>query len=488
MSELDRKEDYYVKADLIGENTQVCGVPCKIFLPERIWEKPYLQFKPNTSADAHKLMSLSGGKLKASIANVGLDQNVRATIEVQQVYFSHGGTTHWGGDLAEPYAHGDPQHLLITDHFGNPELQDKTEMAFWITPNELLTPHTSCTTSYTGNVSYERHGNVEFLIEGGIELTFERNFKAKHMDNGDLIQWSYLVANAELTTAATNFEVLQNIVLQHVDDFLLIASLAAGKRTACLGWTASDKASQVTYYRGNYAFPDCSEKGGIHDNLADYKTSKEFIETCYARFRAYPNQLALRSAICAAVPIGQHNIESEFLCRFAGLETLLSSFRRQEGLEHILAPTNWDGLKAYLRKCVKESTEPKLESRERDSIYKKLDELNRVSIREAFEIFCQKYEIDLSDLWPVFGDKGTIGLVEIRNKLIHGDPFSNELFHSLVVANMHLQATLERSLIRVLGWDIEKTRVAPAHLAFHFSHMNDFSLERKHLTDYIQTR
>lgn len=485
MSELNRKEDYYVKADLIGESSEVCGVPCKIFLPERVYEKPYLQFKPNTSMDAHMLMSLSGGKLKASIVNVGPNQNVRATIEVQHVYFSQCGTTHWGGDISEPYAHGDPEHLLITDHRGNPALQEKTEIAFWVSPNEFLTPYTSCSTSYAGDISYKQHGNFTFLIEDETRLVFERHYDSKNMENGDLIQWSYLVANAELNIAAADFEALRNGILQQIDDFLLIASLAARKRTACLGWVATDKHSHVTYYRGNYTFPDCIVQNSIHDRLANFSSSKEFIETCYANFRVYPNQLALRSAICAAVPFERLTIESEYLSRFAGLETLLLSFRRQEELEHILTPTNWGNLKSYLRKCIKESTEPRLESQQRDSIYRKLDELNRVSIREAFDVFCHKYEIVLLDLWPAFGDKETVGLVEIRNKLIHGDPFPNEFVHSLVVANMHLQATLERALVRVLGWDIAKTSVDPANLASHFIHMNDYLLEQKRLSNYI---
>jgi len=485
MSEQNRKEDYFVNATILGKSANICDIPCKIFLPERIYEKPSFLFRPNERSDATLLMSQQFGGFKAIV--VGPDQKARTTIEAKEVYFSKSGARYWGPDLSEPYAQGEPQHLMITDHLELPDLSDKTHIVFWITPNDLLTPSIFSSLSYTGDISRERHSNAEFTIQSEMKLVFDMHFKTKNTDTGDLVQWSYLVACAELTTPATDLESLQKYVLPHIDDFLLIASLAAGKRTACLGWTATDEHSHATYYRGNYAFPDCNAESGIHDYLADRQSSKEFIETCHTNFLAHENQLALRSAICAAVPLDQHTLEAGFLSKFAGLETLLLSFRKQNSLEDILPPDHWKSLKCYLQKCIRQATEPELDHKQKKSIYNKLDELNRVSIKEAFETFRQHYGIYLSDLWPTFGEKDAIGLVDIRNKLIHGDPFPNELVHALSMANIHLQFTLERSLVRVLGWDITKTKVNPAYLGHYFKNaMTDFSDERKQLTDYIR--
>ena len=63
----------------------------------------------------------------------------------------------------------------------------------------------------------------------------------------------------------------------------------------------------------------------------------------------------------------------------------------------------------------------------------------------------------------IFHDK-IIGLSDIRNKLIHGDPFPEELDHALTIANIHLEYTLMRVLIKILEWDIEETNIFPAHL------------------------
>lgn len=483
MPELNKKENHYVNATLNSENAEIRNVPCKIFLPERIYEKPYLLFKPKNSADAARVMSFHTAKCKALI--IGLDKKLQSTIKAQEVYFSQSGTTYWGDDLSESTSFGEPQHLHVIHHRDNAGLSDKTKMAFWISPNQLLQPSAIRTTSYTGEIKYKHAKKIQFVIKDGVKLIFEEHFKTKNTEDGDLLQWSYLVASAELQTPAIDLEALRSDVLPNLDDFLLIASFAAGRRTACLGWTATDKLAHTTYYRGNYTFPDCKEKSSIHNRLADFQSSKKFIDTCYANFLAHENKLALRNAICAAVPLSQHMLEDSFLSRFAGLETLLLDFRRQKELEFVLDRAKWESLREHLRKCIKAFDEPKLEPDQRASIYSKLDELNRVSIREAFNIFCQSCGIYLSDLWPVFGDKEAIGLVEIRNKLIHGDPFPHDLIEVLGVADMHLKITLERVLVRVLGWNISETSVNPAYLGMHYTSLKNFASERERLTKFI---
>lgn len=488
MPELHRKENHYVKATLNSEDAEIRDVPCKIFLPERIYEKPYFLFKPKNSADATRVMSLHAAKCKALI--IGLDKKHQSTIEAQEVYFSQSGTTYWGDDLSESTAFGEPQHLHVIHHLDNAELQDKTQIAFWISPNQLLEPSAICSTSYTGEIKYKHAKKVKFVIKDGVNLIFEEHFKTKNTEDGDLLQWSYLVASAELRTPAADLEALRSDVLPNLDDFLLITSFAAGRRTACLGWTATDKLAHTTYYRGNYTFPDCKEKSNIHDRLADFQSSKKFIDTCYANFLAHENQLALRSAICSAVPLSHHTLEASFLSKFAGLETLILDFRQMKKLEFILPKPEpgekdkWATLKKYLKKCIKESTDPHLESGQKASIYRKLDELNRISLKEAFDVFCKEYSIHLEDLWPVF-DNSRTGLNEIRNKLIHGDPFPHDLISALGMANMHLQITLERALVRVLGWDILETKINPAYLGMHYPSLKNFSSERERLTKFI---
>lgn len=478
----NREENHLVEATLIVKGSEISAVPCKIYLPERPHEKPYVIFKPS-EADFYKIMGSHVGAFKAFIYDP--DKVIQTTIEAPEVYFSGSYTKHWGDGISESTVPGEPQNLHVIRHLKNPEGQDKTHIVFWISPNEFLAPSMFCTTSYTGETKYERIRNVEFTIKGDVRLVFDKHFSSQTAENGDFIQWPYLVAYADLDVPAIDVETLKNNILQDIDDFLLIASVALRKRTACLGWTATDKHSHATYYRGNYTFPVNNTKSNLQDGVINIQDFESFMATCYPEFLLYQNKLALRNALYPAVQSSPYTIETSFLHIFAGLETLVLDFRRKEELEFILPEHKWALLEKYLQQCIKESIEPKLDPKQRASIYNKLGELNRVSLREAFEMFCQKYALDLKDLWPVFGEKRLVGLAEIRNKLIHGDPFPHDLYGALVVAKNHLQYTLERVLVRVLGWDVEKTNVNPAYLKMYFPAMKELPTEQARLSEYI---
>lgn len=51
-------------------------------------------------------------------------------------------------------------------------------------------------------------------------------------------------------------------------------------------------------------------------------------------------------------------------------------------------------------------------------------------------------------------------LADIRNKLVHGYTFNNEEWNLMTIAHQHLQWRLERMLLRILGWDVNRSRVS----------------------------
>jgi len=483
--ELNREENHLVKATLIINGAEISGVPCKIYLPERIDEKPYVILKP-TKEDAKRIMASYRGELKADV--YGLDKKTQITIETPEVYFSGSSIKHWGDDIYDCTIPGEPQDLHIIEHYRDNKRSKKTQITFWVSPNSFLTPFMSPTSSYTGDIKYERFRNVEFIIKDEVKLVFDQHFRSKSAKNGDLIQWSFLVARAELGVPANDMETLKKSILPDIDDLLIIASFAARQRTVCLGWNASDKNSFTTFYRGNYAFPHADSDSSVHNGVIDIKDFERFMQTCYLVFLQYENKLGLRNALHSIVPVKSGTMETSFLKMFAGLESLILDFKRKEALEFVLSDNNdWTALKNYLQNCIKNSTEPKLKSEQRASIYRKLDELNRVSLREAFDVFCSNYSIDLSDLWPIFGEKKNriVGLADIRHKLIHGDPFPPDMIGALVVAKEHLICILERVISRVLQWNVAETKVTPIYLRNHLSIIKDMPSAQVRFSEYI---
>jgi hypothetical protein len=483
--ELGREENYLVRATMIVNGAEIANVPCKIFLPERIQEKPYIILNPSME-DQTRIMASHKGALHAIV--YGFEKEKELTIEAPEVYFSGSSTKYWGDSLSDLSIPGEPQDLHIIRHLKAAEnaQHQHTQIVFWISPNIFLTPFVSSSRSYTGDIKHEKLRDVEFVMKNEVKLIFDKHFRSKTVENGDLVQWSFLVACTELNIPADDVVTLKDNILLDIDDFLLIASFAARQRTACLGWTASDNNSYTTFYRGNYVFPDLDGDNSLHNRLIDIKDFERFIQTCYHAFLEFENKLAIRNALHSAIPSKSRTLESAFLNIFAGLEALVLDFRRREDLEFIVPQNNWTSLKKYLQKCIKNSVEPKLEKEQRTSIYCKLDELNRMSLREAFDLFCKKYSIDLTDLWPVFGEIDLVGLVDIRNKLIHGDPFPDDIFGSLVVAKEHLVYILERVLIRILNWNIAETKTNPNYLKTHMQVIKNMSSERANLSEYIR--
>lgn len=483
MIEQSRKEDHLVRATIKVKGSKIAGVPCKIFLPERIYEKPYIILKPSIE-DAGILTTISKCRNLFSIVH-GFDGKKELTIEAPLVYFSGSSTKHWGSGISGSTVPGEPQDLHIIQHRNDNTDGEKTNIVFWVSPNSFLTPSLSLTTSYTGDIECDRVSSVEFLMKNKTKLIFDQHFRSKKSDNGDHVQWSFLVASADVEVPAVDVSTVKTGILADLDDFLLIASFAARQRTACLGWSAIDRSSVTTFYRGNYVFPKDDRSNDIDSGVIDINDFEKYMDVCYSAFLEFDNKRALRNSIYSVFPPPSYTVETSFLKLFAGLEALVLSYKRSGLSEFILGGDEWRSLKKYLKKCIKRSNEPKLKHNQRASMYSKLDELNRMSLRESFDLLCDEYSIDLSDLWPIFRQDGQVGLVEIRNKLIHGDPLTHEVLGALLVAKEHLKYTLERMILSILKWNIKKSKVNSSYLKMHMTAMKEMPFEKEKLSEYM---
>jgi len=481
---LSRKEDHFIQATLLLGEGEIIGVPCKVYLPERINEKPKLVFKPTddvmrVAGHAHK------GALKAVVHRT--DDSPDTVIESPEVYFTEASAKYWGDGLTESVFHGDPQDLRITKYFPPSTDEIKTKVVFWISPNNFLTPAIIRTSSYTGELEIKRCRSLEYRIRDGLVLNFDMHFDSKTDVNGDFVQWRFLVGCADLDTPADNVEAIKEDILPDIDDFLLISSFAARQRTACLGWTASDNKAHTAFYRGNYSFPEKNDESDNHYGVIDIRDMERFIEVCHSSLINYENKLAIRNAIYSAVPLKPEIITTSFLNTFSGLETLILDYRRTKRLEFVLANGEWKALSKQIRACIKGSGNPKLNPSQIDSICRKLPELNRISLREAFDLFCKEYCLELNDLWPVFKDSKGVGLSDIRNKLIHGDPYPEGLDGAIITALDHLKFVLERAIVRVLSWEIEDTLIGPRDMRRFRINFDDWHLDQKNISRYMQS-
>ncbi|MBU1397979.1 MAG: hypothetical protein KKH85_03660, partial [Proteobacteria bacterium] len=169
--DLDREENHLVKATLIVNGAEINGVPCKIYLPERIHEKPYVILKPSKE-DAIRIMASNKGALKANV--YGFDKEIETSIEAPVIYFSGSSTKYWGDGISDSTVPGEPQDLHIIHHLRANESPERTQIVFWVSPNSFLTPFMVSSSSYTGEIKHEHVSNPEFMAKNDVKLVFEK--------------------------------------------------------------------------------------------------------------------------------------------------------------------------------------------------------------------------------------------------------------------------------------------------------------------------
>jgi hypothetical protein len=207
-----------------------------------------------------------------------------------------------------------------------------------------------------------------------------------------------------------------------------------------------------------------AERGELESNLIDAANLEEFLSTARREFAAQQNKETLRRAFSYMIPTSGDSSEGYFLKLFSALESALTFFRRENEYD-ILPPEEFSELERDLKKWLKQHPLLSNEPEKRSLIYEKVRELNRFPFSHVFKKFCERYDVHLDDLWPVTGRLDGWPLLEIRHRLVHGDPFRSRPQEALLCATEHLRWTAERMLLSVLGWPIERSNASPEHLA-----------------------
>lgn len=210
-------------------------------------------------------------------------------------------------------------------------------------------------------------------------------------------------------------------------------------------------------------FPNSDGSAETQSLIAEADMEK-FLATAQATLgQAASNDILLR-AIRFRLDSEATSLEISFISLYAALESILTFFRRQDEFE-ILGPKEFGELERDLRKWLRQRPSLAAEPAKRGLIYEKIRELNRFPFSSVFKNFCAHYALDLSDLWPLTGVHADWPLLEIRHRLVHGDPFERRPVEALTCAREHLAWTVERMLLCVLGWPLERSNVSRESLS-----------------------
>jgi hypothetical protein len=312
-------------------------------------------------------------------------------------------------------------------------------------------------------VKISKFNPLVLTLADGLTISFTVRSRYVHLDEDDTLMFDETVAEFNVSKDTFGPKTIADS-LPHLEDVLRLVSFVGEYPCVCLGWRAVDAQGLIDLYRRHNVASE--DPPSVHDAIVDYSDFADLLPAAYKAFAEITPNAALRRALNYVVPDATDSLESSYIMLYAAVETLVLFFRRREGLEFIFSDeSEWKMLNSDLRSWLKGHPLLSDKREKRPFVYEKFSELNRYSFSAAFKKFCEHYEVDLSDLWPMVGGGSEGSLSAIRNKLVHGEVYRPEHYHALVGAREHLRWSVYRMIFGMLRWPIDRTKIDMKHIA-----------------------
>lgn len=460
------------------------GVTCKLWLPKRLTDPLVMRLYPR--GRGHRVLDEIRHPFAIEGKILGFARGHAMLIRANEVWAPRASNRHHGKRRVETVIEADPIDLQILARRPRGKRRStrmSTHTNYLLTPCPPLTPPAMVSRSYTGDVKIERIDETKFTLASGACLTFSNHYRSEDRDDG-LLMWPELVATHKHNMSRDEFSRVEQEILEELDDFLAIVGFAARYHTVCVGVDATNAdGEQLRFFRRNVTLP-AHQEWDSDESVIDRADFAQFLPTAYSRFIASGPDVLLRHALQVVIPRGGRTGEGEFTSLYSALETVVLWYRRSRRLELIVESDHeWGRLQNDVRNFLKQH--PVLQGKEparkgqRAMILRKVGELRRVPFSVALSSFCEEYNVALDDLWPVIDDtRGEISLTDIRNRIVHGTPMTSREFHALIGAKQHMRWVVERALLAVLGWPLERSKVRPDFLARNLTAMIELQQDR----------
>lgn len=286
-------------------------------------------------------------------------------------------------------------------------------------------------------------------------MKFDLEYRCESRD-GEVVTWDDTVAKIEINFDCPEFSKAR--LISEIDDFLLIESLAEGQRCACLEivWDSGD---EITYeYRMNRAAP-VKGSNSQRDFLISGAEVEVFSSLAYNNLKVHSQYGLVKSALQAMTLFEDETIGVKFMRLFSAFEGLVLAFRRIENLEFSIPKfDDRQAIERAVSATLKSHELLKGEPKLRALLYENISGLFRISLRQAATEFFTKNNIVLTDTWAMFDTSGGISLLQIRNRIAHGENFNKEEWWDIIEALKSLNTILDRCILSMLGWDYQKSK------------------------------
>lgn len=343
----------------------------------------------------------------------------------------------------------------------SPEITDEhiQSLSFDLSALKYAQPTGIPTSHYLGDrkAGILKTYSIEFNLPPGTLINFSIE---KHYSN-----WEKLDEHKEITSTRPVFSVKEHLpsAVSEIDqrksladDLALLVSLAARHRVLVIGLNFSTPHRMVSRLLNPLARNRVPREECEVDPLIPIQSFEEFSGSAILTFLQMSDQYKslIKNAIVALHPLVDISAESHFLAMFAALEALSKTDQSEVSSEVLDA---W----ASIEQALTESIDEKLSSfsvEARQFLQRNLNQLKRgKKTEEKLTGFLNAKAVYIRDLFPLFGRQS---LTWIRNEIAHGRTLSGRNFGALLHAHDHLAILLERTVLRMLGANSEKSAVS----------------------------
>ena len=439
--------DYVVPVNISFGSSMIDNVECFIYLPREYSEMPLLSIRMN-QADAQTLGFAHQFSLSTNSDNLrGI--KIHAPIVAYRKLGKKPGESNY-------YVLAEPSDLTIHEYLPSAN-EEKTQASYLISPSTLLMPGFLSIESHTGDVNICSAQSLTVPIDQHRSVRFINHFKYFPQENEN--KRSSPVVVGEIISD-TKYE--PSALMDWMDEFMILTSFAERRRCVCLGRLEATASGITRYYRTKMAFADNAE-GSYSNTLIDDLDFKDFASSARESFGNGPTARAYRQIMNVLISSIDLTIESSFIAIFSALETIVTVYATEKNNSNIIPEADFRRLRHEFGKWLKEQEYVPIEKQ--NMIIRKIQELNRPPLAERIRYFIENIGIVIDDLWPIFDNSNNkTSLSGIRNSLVHGGLNDRASMEALSVAGMHLRWIVERCLLRLLGWPVERSQVSERKL------------------------
>lgn len=349
-----------------------------------------------------------------------------------------------------------PSDLAVTEYWAKKSGDDQaTGGEYWITPSSLLAPISLKRLCPTDGLRIEPVEVLSCRLENGIGLQFADNQVFLENENRSTTVRLELVARLSVARDVTDVPTL----LPSLDNLLLLGSFAERKRVLCAGWSAWDKSRIQRFYRRSIAIEDDTTTTDRVDPLIKKYEFREFLERANRSFSQLRHRELIVLAINGVTSKSNAPLEVQYMSIFSVLESLVLYHKREHDNEMIVTAETWKEMRPAIKESLKHVPGMPKDPNRRKLIYEKIGELNSPAFRSAYAAAQQQSDWVVDDLWPVADKSQGPSLTCMRNRIVHGVPVEPNDIKALAVATLHLRWTIERALLAILDWPLERSAV-----------------------------